>query len=159
MPYIDKVRPFSAFIRWSIVNDFWFSVKTIGRLIWHFFIKGFHRDRRRPLSVKTSLQIVKESAVFPDLEISAKRILNDDRVHTVIFGHTHVYLYRQWGNNKEYLNTGTWTELTSLDIASLGKITKLTYVLIEYPAEGGRPRARLKEWRGHYRVEIDVAIA
>jgi len=159
MPYIDKVRPFSYFIRWSIVNDFWFSVKTIGRLVWHFFVKGFHRDRRRPLSLKTSLQIVKESAVFPDLEHSAKRILTDDRVHTVIFGHTHVYLYRQWGNNKEYLNTGTWTELTSLDIASLGKITKLTYVLIEYPAEGGRPRARLKEWRGQYRVEIDVAIA
>ena len=97
--------------------------------------------------------------MFPDLEISAKRILNDDRVHTVLFGHTHVYLYRQWGNNKEYLNSGTWTELTSLDIASLGKITKLTYILIEYPTEGGRPRARLKEWRGHYRVEIDVAIA
>jgi hypothetical protein len=120
---------------------------------------GFHRDRRRPFSLKNSLQIVKESAVFPDLEISAKRILNDDRVHTVVFGHTHVYLYRQWGNNKEYINSGTWTELTSLDIASLGKITKLTYVLIEYPVEGGRPRARLKEWKGHYRVEIDVAIA
>ena len=33
--------------------------------------------------------------------------------------------------DKEYFNTGTWTELTSLDIVSLGKITKLTYVLIE----------------------------
>jgi UDP-2,3-diacylglucosamine pyrophosphatase LpxH len=158
MPYVDKVRPFHAFVRWGIMNEFVFSVKTILKLLWHLIIKGFHRDRHRQFSLKTNLQIIKESAIFPDLEDSAQKILNDDRVHTVIFGHTHVYLYRQWGNNKEYINTGTWTEITSLDIANLGKITKLTYVLIEYPAEGGRPRARLKEWRGQHRVEFDVAV-
>jgi UDP-2,3-diacylglucosamine pyrophosphatase LpxH len=158
MPHIDKVRPFHAFIRWGLVNEFLFTLRAVFELLWYFLITGVTRDRRRKFSLKNSLQIMKESAIFPDLEHSAKKILNDDRVHTVIFGHTHVYVYRQWGFNKEYLNTGTWTELTSLDIESLGKITKHTYVLIEYPTEGGRPRARLKEWRGHYRVELDVAI-
>ncbi|MDZ4676966.1 MAG: metallophosphoesterase [Oligoflexia bacterium] len=158
MPHVDKVRPFHTFIRWGIINEFTFTVRTVVRLIWHLITTGLGRNRKREFSLKTHLQIAKESAVYPDLEMSARKILIDDRVHTVIFGHTHVYMYRQWGSNKEYLNTGTWTELTSLDIASLGKITKLTYVLIEYPIEGGRPRARLKEWRGHYRVEVDVAI-
>jgi len=79
-------------------------------------------------------------------------------VHTVIFGHTHVYQYRQFANDKEYFNTGTWTEVTSLEIASLGRITKLTYVLIDYPDENTRPRGRLKEWRGYHRIEDDVAV-
>ncbi len=159
MPYVDKVRPFHSFIRWGLINQFGFSIKTIFRLLWNLIVNGLGRDyRRQRFSLRTNLQIIKESAIFPDLENSARKILADDRVHTVVFGHTHVYLYRQWGNNKEYINTGTWTEITSLDIANLGKITKLTYVLIEYPNEGGRPRARLKEWRGHYRVEFDVAI-
>ena len=105
------------------------------------------------------LQVLLESAVFPDLSGSARKILNDDRVHTVIFGHSHVYQYRQWGLGKEYFNTGTWTEITSLDITSLGRITKMTYVLLEYPEEGGRPRGRLKEWRGYYRIEEDVAVS
>lgn len=158
MPHVDKVRPFNALIRWGLLNEFLFTLKAIFGLIHHFILGGLVKERHRVFSLKTTLEIIKESAVFPDLEDSAKKILNDERVHTVIFGHTHVYLYRQWGNNKEYLNTGTWTEVTSLDIASLGKITKLTYAYIEYPTEGGRPRARLKEWRGHYRVEHDVAI-
>ena len=89
---------------------------------------------------------------------SAKKILKNDRVHTVIFGHSHNYQYRQWRAEKEYFNTGTWTELTSLDITSLGKITKLTYVMIEYPEDGVRPRGRLKEWRGFHRIEEDVAV-
>jgi predicted phosphodiesterase len=104
-------------------------------------------------------QIMLESAIFPDLTESARQVLSDDRVHTVIFGHSHVYQYRQWSQDKEYFNTGTWTELTSLDIVSLGKITKLTYVLIEYPEDGGRPRGRLKEWKGYHRIEEDVAVS
>jgi UDP-2,3-diacylglucosamine pyrophosphatase LpxH len=158
MPHVDKVRPFNALIRWGLFNEFTFTVKTAFKLLWQFLFYGFGRKSRKPFSLRNSLQIVKESAVYPDLEVAARKILVDERVHTVIFGHTHVYLYRQWGKDKEYINTGTWTEVTSLDIANLGKITKLTYVLIEYPEEGGRPRARLKEWRGHFRVENDVAI-
>jgi hypothetical protein len=77
----------------------------------------------------------------------------------VCFGHSHVYQYRQWADDMEYFNTGTWTDITSLDIASLGKITKLSYVLFEYPEDGGRPRGRLKEWHGYHRIEEDVAIA
>ena len=109
--------------------------------------------------MKQLVQVFLESAVFPDLSESARRILQDDRIHTVVFGHSHVYQYRQWGHDMEYFNTGTWTDLTSLDIASLGKITKLTYVLLEYPDDGERPRGRLKEWHGYHRIEEDVAIA
>lgn len=158
-PYVDKIRPFSKMIRWALVNETFMIVSSLFSLMVYFFKNIFSTNPRKSFKVLNILKTVWESAVFPDLSESARKILNDERVHTVIFGHSHVYQYRQWSSDKEYFNTGTWTEITSLDIVSLGKITKLTYVLFEYPEEGGRPRARLKEWKGYHRIEEDVAIA
>jgi UDP-2,3-diacylglucosamine pyrophosphatase LpxH len=158
-PHVDKVRPFKRMLRWALVNEFWFTVKSTLQLTKYFVDAVFKSDPRRQFPIGRVLKVIAESAVFPDLSEAARRILNDERVHTVIFGHTHVYQYRQWGAGKEYFNTGTWTDITSLDISSLGKITKLTYVLLEYPDDGSRPRGRLKEWRGYHRIEEDVAVS
>jgi UDP-2,3-diacylglucosamine pyrophosphatase LpxH len=158
-PHVDKVRPFKKMIRWAIANEFWFTLTSFFSLTKYFLDAVLIKDVRRQVSLKSILKILAESAIFPDLSEAAHRILNDERIHIVIFGHTHVYQYKQWGVGKEYFNTGTWTDITSLDITSLGKITKLTYVLIEYPEDGGRPRGRLKEWRGYHRIEEDVAVS
>jgi hypothetical protein len=158
-PHVDKVRPFSQLVRWSLVNETFFTLRTMGGLFLYFVKSIVVKDPRRAWPLRRILKVVLESAVFPDLGEAARRILQDERVHTVIFGHTHVYQYRQWGPDMEYFNTGTWTELTSLDIPSLGKITKLIYVLVEYPEGSERPRGRLKEWKGYHRVEEDVAIS
>lgn len=158
-PFIDKIRPFSKMVRWSFTNETWMTFVTIWKTIFYFVFSAIDADSKRQWSFKKLFQIVLESAIFPDLTESAHQVLADERVHTVIFGHSHVYQYRQWSQDKEYFNTGTWTEITSLDIVSLGKITKLTYVLIEYPEDGGRPRGRLKEWKGYHRIEEDVAVS
>ncbi len=158
-PHVDKIRPFNRMMRWALFNDTWFTLKGLVALAFYFLRSTLIKDPRRAFSFRRIMKVLLESAVFPDLSESARRILLDERVHTVVFGHTHVYQYRQWGPNREYFNTGTWTDLTSLDIASLGKITKLTYVLFEYPDDEGRPRGRLKEWHGYHRIEEDVAIS
>lgn len=158
-PYVDKVRPFHHLIRWGLLNETWFVMVTMTKLMIYFFQSALGSDPRRSYPWRRILKVLVESAVFPDLGEAARRILLDDRIHTVIFGHTHVYQYRQWSEDMEYFNTGTWTELTSLEIPSLGKITKLTYVLIDYPEDGARPRGRLKEWRGYHRIEEDVAFS
>lgn len=155
-PHIDKIRPFSKMLRWALVNETSAMVATFFSTVRYFFNSIFTADPRRGFPFRRIMKIILESAIFPDLSESARKVLQDERVHTVIFGHSHVYQYRQWSADKEYFNTGTWTEVTSLDIVSLGKITKLTYVLIEYPDDGGRPRGRLKEWRGYHRIEEDV---
>jgi len=158
-PFVDKIRPFSKMVRWSFFNETKLTIAAFAQLFVYLLKSIFVKDPRRQISIKRLLEIFLESAIFPDLEQSARKILFDERVHTVIFGHSHVYQYRQWTQDKEYFNTGTWTELTSLDIISLGKITKLTYVLLEYPEDGSRPRGRLKEWRGYHRIEEDVAVS
>jgi UDP-2,3-diacylglucosamine pyrophosphatase LpxH len=158
-PHVDKIRPFSKMVKWAIFNETGLMLSSFMSLMAYFMRSFFVKDPRRNWPFRRILQVILESAIFPDLSESARRVLGDDRVHTVIFGHTHVYQYRQWSSDKEYFNTGTWTELTSLDIVSLGKITKLTYVIVEYPEDGARPRGRLKEWRGYHRIEEDVAIS
>lgn len=158
-PFIDKIRPFSKMLRWAFINETSMMLKSFFQLMGYMLKSMFVKNPRRNYNMKTILKIILESAIFPDLGGAAKKILNDDRVHTVIFGHSHVYQYRQWSSEKEYFNTGTWTEITSLDITSLGKITKLTYVLLEYPDSSDRPRGRLKEWKGYHRIEEDVAIS
>ncbi len=158
-PFVDKIRPFSKMVRWAVLNETSMAIATLCKTLYFFAMSALKSDTRRQWTFKQLLKIVLESAIFPDLTDSARKVLNDDRVHTVIFGHSHVYQYRQWTQDKEYFNTGTWTELTSLDIVSLGKLTKLTYVLIEYPDDGGRPRGRLKEWHGYHRIEEDVAVS
>lgn len=158
-PHVDKVRPFGQMLRWSLFNETRLTLSAFSELFKYAYKVIFTTDLRFRWTFKNLLKIFLESAIFPDLSVSAKRILTDNRVHTVIFGHTHVYEYRQWGNQKEYFNTGTWTELTSLDVVSLGKITKLTYVLLEYGEHEPRPHGRLKEWRGFHRIEEDVVIS
>lgn len=155
-PHIDKIRPFNKLIRWALLNETWFTFVTFFKLISFFLKSMFTSHPTKQFPVKRIVQTLLESAIFPDLSDSAHRILRHDAVNTVIFGHTHVYEYRQWGSDKQYFNTGTWTELTSLDVKSLGKITKLTYVLIEY--ENEKPSCCLKEWRGYHKVEEDVVV-
>jgi UDP-2,3-diacylglucosamine pyrophosphatase LpxH len=158
-PFIDKIRPFSKMVKWALVNETFMAVSTIFKAICYFIAQAFSQQRKKYWHFKKIFKIFFESAVFPDLSTSAHQILMDHRVHTVIFGHSHVYQYKQWSTGKEYFNTGTWTELTSLDAESLGKITKLTYVFIDYSESENRPRGRLKEWRGFHRIEEDVAVS
>ncbi len=159
VPHIDKIRPFGKMVRWAFFNETRSIVNSFFVALSYFIASAFNKNSRRHYPLKRIIQVILESAIFPDLSEAARKVLSDERVHTVIFGHSHVYQYRQFGREKEYFNTGTWTELTSLDIESLGKITKLTYVLIEYPEDGGRPHGRLKEWKGYHKIEEDVAIS
>ena len=158
-PHVDKIRPFGQMMRWALVNETMMLFKATGLFLKYVYSLIFSNDARYSWSIKRLLKIFFESAIFPDLSVAAKKILADERVHSVVFGHTHVYEYRKWGSRKEYFNTGTWTELTSLDVVSLGRITKLTFVLFEYTDMDTTPHGRLKEWRGFHRIEEDVAVS
>ncbi|MEI7973080.1 MAG: metallophosphoesterase [Bdellovibrio sp.] len=158
-PFVDKIRPFSRMLRWSLSNQTWMTLSALSQLMVYLLRTGLQKDPRKRITWRSLGKVVWESTVFPDLGDSARKLLQDSRIHTVIFGHSHVYQYRQLSLEKEYLNTGTWTEITSLDLISFGKITKLTYVMVEYFEQSQRPRCRLKEWKGYHRMEEDVVLS
>ena len=76
-----------------------------------------------------------------DLEV-AIRMLHLDSVHTVIFGHTHIPMVVDVGEEKRFLNSGTWMKLVDMRNVRSEPNELNTYVRII----GGR--ADLMSWRG-----------
>lgn len=157
-PFIDKVKPFTGYVRWALLHDTVFLFRTA---IFSGFslVRMMLLARKHPkLNWSITLSRLKGLTLYQSLVREARRVLQSDpRLNAVIFGHTHVLRYRQWGGGKEYFNCGTWNEVTSLDIADFGLQHKLTYAIIELPAAGvGRARIALREWKGLWRPEVEA---
>lgn len=169
-PAVDKVRPFSSFWRWVMIHDFFWGLKT-GIFCLRFIIDTVLIRRRYQIrqGVKATLSMLKEISFYPNYDKIAFKLLEEnDDIHTVIFGHTHILRYARWREGKEFFNEGTWNETTNLDLADYGRAIRLTYAFIEYPqttAESTdapqtaiRPKTRLKQWHGIWKPESDLLI-
>lgn len=168
-PHTDKVRPFMGFVRWVLIHDFFWGLKTAWGAF-RFVIDTILFRRRYQIhqGVRGTLGILKEITLYPDFDKIAFRILEENEdVQTVIFGHTHILRYRQWREGKEYFNEGTWNEVTNLFLDDYGKQVRLTYAYVDLPqeADGGDARAprlrakvRLKQWNGDWKPESDVLV-
>ncbi len=157
-PYIDKVYPFRLYQRWALIHDTWFAIKSAFKVVIWFLKFLFKPNPARQIRFWRVVKILLETTVHPKLHNEAKRILlthKDCRI--VVFGHTHQYTYKRFGPDKEYFNTGTWNEKISLDVGSLGRTLRLTYVNLEYD-KNGIPRGTLKEWKGRSEVVEDLVF-
>jgi UDP-2,3-diacylglucosamine pyrophosphatase LpxH len=104
-----------------------------------------------------TLRMLKEASVFPDLSDAARRILRSHEIHTVVFGHTHVYKQVPVGDSKQYINLGTWTDIVSMELDSFARRSRLTYARVEYDAES-RATVLLRHWIGRIPLEDDATI-
>jgi UDP-2,3-diacylglucosamine pyrophosphatase LpxH len=154
-PFIDKVRPFNLLIWWSLLHDTWATLANLFRLVMYFTSTRFSKNRYRHSNFRMTLKMLREASIFPELADSAKRILRTPEIHTVVFGHTHVYRQLVIADGKQYLNTGSWTDIVSLDLESYARRQKLTYVRMEYD-ETGRPLSTLRHWIGKIPLEDDA---
>jgi UDP-2,3-diacylglucosamine pyrophosphatase LpxH len=154
-PYIDKVAPFASYYRWALANDPEAVVRITFRSVRFALLAALKQiPDMDPLPVAELLGRLLRYTAFPTLEREARHLLAKRRFHTVIMGHTHVPLYREYARDQVYVNTGTWNAMTSLDVGTLGRTEQLTYAHVEFV--DGRPRARLREWRGLARPTEDV---
>ena len=169
-PHVDKVRPMNKFLIWTLIHDIVWGIKAglkIARFIFDTML--FRRRYQIRQGVKSTLGLLKEISVYPNYDKIAFKILDENEdVHTVIFGHTHILKYRQWREGKEYFNEGSWNEVTTLELSEYGTKTRLTYAFIEYPTSAplnapsqdpslNQPVVRLKEWKGVWRPEMDIS--
>jgi len=158
-PYVDKVRPWPEFIKWSLFNDTFWLIRTFVRAALYFFATRFSKSLYRTTNLVTTLKILKELTVYPSLRKSAQRILEENPdLHTVVMGHTHVPMHVQFPDGRDYINTGTWNEVTSLDLSSLGKATRMTYAFVDYTKNPARPHVYLREWKGRWHEDVDPSI-
>jgi UDP-2,3-diacylglucosamine pyrophosphatase LpxH len=154
---VDRVRPVSAFIRWSLWHDTTWCLKNMMRVLLYFFGTRFSKSIYRTTNLMTTFKILKELFRSPQLLDAAKDIFQRNKeVKTVVMGHTHVFDTRQFEDGKQYLNTGTWTEVTSLELNSFGRYTKFHYALIELEkdSQGLKLQANLREWRGKWHEDV-----
>lgn len=154
---VDRVRPVGAFIRWSLWHDTVWCLKNILRVFLYFFGTRFSKSIYRTTNIVTTFKIFKELFRSPQLLDAARDIFDRNQdVSTVVMGHTHVFDTRQFKEGKQYLNTGTWTEVTSLELNSFGRYTKFHYALIELvrDQQSSKSQANLREWRGKWHEDV-----
>lgn len=170
-PHVDKVRPFGTFLTWTAIHDLFWGLRAAVEVISFMIDTILFKSRYQILGgVGATLDLLKELSIYPNYDKIAFKLLDErDDVDVVIFGHTHILRYRQWREGKEYFNEGTWNEVTSLELAEYGTRTRLTYAYIEYPLATplnepssspvlGRPKVRLREWKGVWKPEVDVLV-
>lgn len=155
-PAVDKVRPFKQMIWWHLVHDTWTAIIYGFKIFIYFISTRFTKNRFRHDSLNSTFKLLVEASVFPDLSDAAKKILRTPEIHTVVFGHSHVYKHLPVGDEKQYLNTGTWTDMISLDLETFARRARLTYVRVEYENGNDRPSALLRHWIGRIPLEDDA---
>ncbi len=151
-PYVDRVHPFSLYLMGALLFDTGFALRLIALSLWVFLDARIFALFRRPrdVSLLQTFELLLDYRAFPNFENQVRRLMQrNPHVHTVILGHTHLAKVRRFGRGRIYVNTGTWTDLISLDLARPGLSRELTYAVIEYPPEGP-PTTALHAWRGYH---------
>ncbi|OFZ00826.1 MAG: hypothetical protein A2Z97_02235 [Bdellovibrionales bacterium GWB1_52_6] len=146
--HLHRVRPVKVFVLMGLLTDPLFTLKYVFLSAYYFLQTRFFYSSRRSAKLKQTIDIVKqESALFQDLEKQARRILDQEsEVKTVIFGHTHRPMNKVYPDGKQYINTGTWTQMINLDWVTLGQQFCLTFALVRIRDE--HVRCELRQWVG-----------
>lgn len=157
-PYVDRVQPFRLYFLGAMLFD-----PLIALQLALLAIATFWRHRVLPVLREPTFTLIMHTirasldfTAFPNMESKVRKLFRKSpHVHTIIFGHTHLAKVRRFGRNKTYINTGTWTDLISLDISNLGMNRELTYATIEY-FEDAPPQTKLRRWHGYRELWQDI---
>jgi len=156
--YINQVYPMRAYLRLSILLEPVNFLVTSLKLAWFFIKMRLVTHPMRFARISKTVEILGELLNRPHLEDIASQILSAPSevglpFDTIIMGHNHQAAHRIFPGSKQYINTGTWTPITSLDFGSLGHRVLRTYALVEYVE--GKARVSLKVWNGKQHVSED----
>lgn len=158
--FINQVYPLSAYVRMAMFFDPVFFVRNGFRVAWFFFKMRFITHPMRFARLHKTLLLIFEAFGRPNLEDEAEKVLTGPNSEserlgydTLIMGHNHKATQRIFPGKKQYVNTGTWIPITSLDIGTLGHRMMRTFALIEYV--DGAPRVSLKLWNGSQQITED----
>lgn len=155
-PYVDKVYPFKLYLRWALVHDTLFAFKAAVMGIGYFLAVLLRLGENRRFGRQHFFKIVKEFSFPVKMDRAAKRIFAlNPGFRIAVFGHGHQAAARRFGGGRQYFNTGIWNEMISLDLGTIGRQLKLTFVEITFDRDG-TPLGALKEWKGVYREVEDL---
>lgn len=156
--YINQVQPFRLYIRLSLLLEPLFFLVNGIRAVWFFIKMRFITHPMRFARLRKTMLLMLEAIHRPSLEEIVEGFFTSPKsdqlpYDTIIMGHNHQATSRIFPSGKQYINTGTWIPITSLDMSTLGHKILRTYALIEYL--DGKARASLKIWNGQPHLTDD----
>lgn len=157
-PYLDKIYPFKRYLRWAIFHDTLFALRTSAYGILYFLEVLLRVGENKKFHPQRTLKIMKEFSFPVKMHRAAKHVITSHpECNVVVFGHAHRPAAKQFGDGREYYNTGIWNEMISMDVGNFGRSLRFTFVEIRYDKDN-IPRGLLKEWKGCYREVEDVVL-
>ncbi len=154
--YVTRVYPFKNFIIWSLMHDTIFAFKALANMAFYFLKALFRIGENRRFHTRITVRVVREFSFPMKLRRAARRILAEHpECKVVLMGHSHGALQQQFEDGREYINTGVWNEMISLNVGNLGRSVRLTFAEIAYD-KSGEPQPQLKEWHGKYKEVAEV---
>lgn len=159
-PFIDKVRPLSLYVQFTIFHDFRFFLYLVWKVLGYLIRTQFKPYGKYNKNFKMSFKQVFKIAVHPKYDVNAKRVLaTRPDVKVVVMGHTHVTEWRRFKDGRLYFNTGTWNPVPSVDAAQYKSISNLTYVAIELAEKKSVIKsANLNVWKGKWRPYTEDVV-
>lgn len=147
-PYIERVPSLSMFLKWAFYFDTSFAIKTVLKGLLFLFRVWFKHPQFLYVELPSSFRLIKEVLRRPSFEEIALEVLKKSpSLKGLILSHSHIPSRRRTSEGKVYLNTGTWTDIISLEVGSLGRRTLFTYVELEED-EKGEFHPHLMVWKG-----------
>lgn len=161
-PFIDKVRPLAAYVKWCIFHDPAYFFKILYVILKYILGSSISEYTKNNTSFMRTFKIISEITIYPKYVKHAKNLLEVEGRKAVVMGHSHVVEWRKFAGNKYYLNTGTWNPIPSMNPALYDSIKKLSYVYIDVNVKTNSFReVSIKEWKGKwrpYRDEISIPV-
>lgn len=146
-PFVDKVKPFKAYLKWALLHDKAFAITAIFKLLGFYLRNRFHADSRRRKKFRLTWRYLRQACFVSCVcDTEAEKFLYNSPYHTMILGHTHKAVEVSIDQGKKYINTGTWTHILEQKGKELVPRFRLTYGRIMYAH--GVPQCSLEEWRG-----------
>jgi len=153
-PHIDKIRPLSLYVKWTILHDFKFFIYLAWTVIMYLIRTQFPPFNRYNKNFRIGARTLSKIAIHPKYVTNAKRVLTTrPEVKIVIMGHTHITEWRRFKDGRLYFNCGTWNEVPSIDKAQHDNINQLTYCCVEVSdnKKSTIKNAYLNVWYGKWR--------
>ncbi len=138
--YINSVRPIKNFLINGLIYDTLFTIRFIFANLFYFVMVRFIVFFKQGHPLKdVFFHAMSELELFRDYESMTTKFF-DERpdIKLLIMGHTHGPLYKIYGGEQVFLNTGTWTDMHDLGFENNGQKGKLTFAQINVLKRKGK---------------------
>ncbi|MBT4792361.1 MAG: hypothetical protein HON90_12390 [Halobacteriovoraceae bacterium] len=131
--HINAVRPIKKFLIHAMIFDTFFAMRFMIANAYFYFMIRFLSYYRLKLGWKNIIEdIINELTLFQDYEGLTREFFDKHKdAKALIVGHTHEPMFREYGDDTKFINTGTWTRMVNLDLSHDLNDTPLTYALIK----------------------------